>query len=206
MVENSNSADESDRDRGLITSENRAFLRGETEYAHEQSAINARRRIRERVRNSVLDFSIVFEHLSEDDLRAVVEEVKEEDFSHSGGPQPERTFGQGMVDMVAFAILCADELGTDFETLAGAAIRRYAERMDTQLENVDVNIEVDYRDIFTNTDRIERKFESREKGLTTAELGLLMEKGKIDERQALEYRAETAPEVDDADDETDENS
>lgn len=188
MAENDSSEDS--RDRGILTPENRAFLRGETEYEYEQSAINARRRIRERVRNSILDFAIVFEYLSEDDLRAVVEEVKEQNPTHREQLQPEREFGDGMVDTVAFAGLCASELGSDFETLASAAIRRHAEKVDLRVDTVDVDVEVTYRDLFTDTERLERAFEEKERKLSLGELGLLVDKDVINRRQALEYQVE----------------
>ena len=49
-----------DRDRGVLTQSDREFLLGRKSDYTEQSRRQKRSRIRRRVRNAVLDFSILF--------------------------------------------------------------------------------------------------------------------------------------------------
>lgn len=61
-----------DRDRGILTPTDREFLLGESEIeSKSQSERNARARIRKRLRNAVLDFPILLEHLEDRDLKQV---------------------------------------------------------------------------------------------------------------------------------------
>lgn len=48
-----------DRERGILTPEDRKYLFGEKEYKHPESARNRRAKIRQRVRNSLLDFVVL---------------------------------------------------------------------------------------------------------------------------------------------------
>lgn len=49
-----------DRDSGLLTKKDRAYLLGETEYEDDQQERNRRQYIRDRVRNGVMDFALLF--------------------------------------------------------------------------------------------------------------------------------------------------
>jgi len=49
------------RDRGVLTPADRQFLRGETTLRSEQSAYDARYRIRRRLRNAIYDLALLFE-------------------------------------------------------------------------------------------------------------------------------------------------
>lgn len=53
------SAFDPNRDRGILTEEDRKFLLGETEYENPQSARRSRARIRQRVTDALLDFEIL---------------------------------------------------------------------------------------------------------------------------------------------------
>lgn len=63
--------DDPDRDRGMLAPVDREFLLGEKEYEHRQSVHNRREKIRSRVRNTYLDFSLLFEQLSFSELAAI---------------------------------------------------------------------------------------------------------------------------------------
>jgi hypothetical protein len=65
--------DEHERDRGILTGSDRAYLRGETEFASVQSERNARARIRDRLFEGVRDFELLVEHLDERDRKLVFE-------------------------------------------------------------------------------------------------------------------------------------
>ena len=57
------------RPRGIFTPKDREYLRGETEYEHYQSEINARRRIRERIYHAILDSRYLLRGVGENDIR-----------------------------------------------------------------------------------------------------------------------------------------
>lgn len=82
-----------DRPRGVLTPADRKFLRGESELKSKQSRRDARLRIRNRIENAILDFSILFEELEERDLVNVFssDSVEEKD-----------AFQDGIVDALAF--------------------------------------------------------------------------------------------------------
>ena len=62
--------EQEERKRGILTPADRRYLRGDEELT-EGSEYNTRRRIRERVRNSILDFAILYDHLDESDLSKI---------------------------------------------------------------------------------------------------------------------------------------
>lgn len=59
------------RPRGILTKTDREFLLGDGDLASKQATYNARSRIRERVLNGILDFSILFHHLDNRDLKQI---------------------------------------------------------------------------------------------------------------------------------------
>ena len=62
MVEREFTAGDVDRPRGILSTEDRKFLLGETDYSTSASARRRRQKIRERVTHAMLDFQIL-EHL-----------------------------------------------------------------------------------------------------------------------------------------------
>lgn len=60
-----------DRPRGILTKDDRKFLRGEKEYEHVESNANARARIRERIINGFLDFALIEAALDDRDRERV---------------------------------------------------------------------------------------------------------------------------------------
>ncbi|MEE6209583.1 hypothetical protein U3A55_05380 [Salarchaeum sp. III] len=63
----------SERPRGLLSSADRAYLRGDGELGSTQAERNARGRIRDRVEHALLDFEVLLEGLSERDRELVFE-------------------------------------------------------------------------------------------------------------------------------------
>ncbi|PSQ25779.1 hypothetical protein BRD03_11825 [Halobacteriales archaeon QS_9_68_17] len=55
--------DNDSRDRGILTPADRAFLRGEAAHESDQSAYDARYRIRKRLRDAAFDLALLFEHM-----------------------------------------------------------------------------------------------------------------------------------------------
>mgnify|MGYP000011034699 CR=1 FL=1 len=68
-----------DRGRGILTPADRLYLLGYREYDSDQSERDARYRIRNRVVNSVRDFAIIYEHLSDEDFDQIEQDLNEED-------------------------------------------------------------------------------------------------------------------------------
>ncbi len=79
----------SKRGRGILTPADRRYLLGEEELT-EGSEYNTRRRIRERLYNAILDFEIIFNHLSDEDREQVFQtegrgsKMGEDDALHRG--------------------------------------------------------------------------------------------------------------------------
>jgi len=68
-----------ERDRGVLTKTDREFLTGEKTYKNQETASHRRRNIRTRLRNSILDLSLLFELFDEHDdlVRDVVGDDEE---------------------------------------------------------------------------------------------------------------------------------
>lgn len=120
-----------DRPRGILSPADRAFLRGDVTHESEQSRYDARYRIRERVRNAVLDFSILFEQLEPRD--------REQIFAPDDDSAP---FVDGVVDALAFLYLGADDGDRNCSALVAESIRR-AERRRRADGFVSVQVDVE---------------------------------------------------------------
>lgn len=62
-----------DRNRGILSPEDRAYLRGEKNFESESGERQARRRIRERVRNALGDFGLLFHYMEHRDRQQVLQ-------------------------------------------------------------------------------------------------------------------------------------
>ncbi|USZ71204.1 hypothetical protein [Natronosalvus halobius] len=129
---------EIDRERGVLSPADRAYLLGEREMSHDQSRRNAEARIRRRIRAGVLDFDLLLHTLSEKDRRQV--------FERSGTDEGEALLG-AVRAMVAFAYLGLEESGTNFEEILEPAVRGSEEYLaasaDDETVSVDVTFEVE---------------------------------------------------------------
>jgi hypothetical protein len=104
-----------DRDRGFLTKKDRQFLRGELEYEREESAIHKRADIRERTRNALLDFTLLFQELDPKDREQIFED---HDYS----------LRRGMIDVIAFiAVGLSDDIDYDGD---GHRIRTFERILD----------------------------------------------------------------------------
>lgn len=106
-----------ERPRGILSHADRAFLLGAADLEGKQSIYDTRYRIRKRVRNAVLDFSILFEHLSERDRKQVFDPPADE----------VEEFTNAIVDSLAFFYLGTEGYDPPRETLLAESVRR-AER------------------------------------------------------------------------------
>lgn len=99
---------------GMLTEDQRKFLRREGKGYTEQNRRDYRRSIRDRIYNSVLDFRLLFDHWLDEEREEVFSELKQ---SEEGG--------EGLATMIAIFYLETRFTG-EFNNLFGRGIR-YAE-------------------------------------------------------------------------------
>jgi hypothetical protein len=171
------------RKNAMLTTEDRRWLSGEKTYEGEhakQQRYQRRRDIRERIYNSLLDFSILFEHLEDDECRKLF-----------GSPETRRKqltddsrLSDGIRDGLAFllynmditaAMGSTDGAGPLAEWFLTEAIHRAGKKDGFLVEDVDLSIDaVD----FPHASLLEH-LEAGE-DLTPRELWILMESDEID--------------------------
>jgi hypothetical protein len=106
------------RPRGILSPADRAYLTGEADLASDQSVYDARYRIRERIRHALLDFALLFDHLSEADREQV---FRPDDETRDA-------FTESLVSAVGFLYLGTATYDPPRENLFAEGIRRAAER------------------------------------------------------------------------------
>ena len=157
-----------DRPRGILSPTDREYLCGLKEYAQPQTDANRRQDIRERVKNGLKDFALlwlslerkerekVFEDLGEDGTDEVIESMVS--FAHLGLNQDQAR----MEERIQRGVLGAENVDKLFRS-AGRAT------------DVDVSINVEY------DPDIEKLYERFEEGreLTDAEVGVLVRSGRL---------------------------
>jgi hypothetical protein len=137
-------SDPDDRGRGVLTPKDRAFLRGEAEYeAKSNSARRARQRIRDRIRNAVLDFGLIAEVMQDRDRETIFER---------GANDSLAGFNEGLVGNLQFIHAGVEHgqvsapTGLTFTELVERAVRRveYDAMPDAlrKLETVHVDVDV----------------------------------------------------------------
>ncbi len=138
-----------DRGRGVLTQSDREFLLGRKSDYTEQSRRQKRSRIRRRVRNAILDFSILFEYLDERDRQMVFDPDDEHRDAYT----------RGMTDMLAFLHLGTMGYYTPFKYMLAEGVNRAEQALtgsDYRLVNVEFNVDPIGRiDIDEVVDKIE---------------------------------------------------
>ena len=133
-----------DRPRGILTPSDRDFLLGlKTDYT-EHSKKQKRNRIRRRVRNAILDFSILFEHLDERDRKTVFDPDDEDRDAYTRGITDALAFFHlgTMGYYTPFKHMLAEGVGKGEQRLAGSEYR-----MVTVEFNVDPVGQIDVDDV-----------------------------------------------------------
>lgn len=120
-----------ERERGILSPADRAYLRGESDLAGVQSERNTRARIRERVYHAVLDFELFVEHLSDRDRKLVFEEW----FDEIDGTEA----FDALVSAVAFLYRGTADTDLEFETVLREAVN-LAEAGDDRAATVDLDL------------------------------------------------------------------
>lgn len=112
--------EQDDRDRGVLTAADREYLRGESDLS-EGSEFNTRKRIRQRIRDAILDFPLIFASLSDRDREKLFAELFASDEERSAAIE-------AMNAMVAFAFDGVREQGLTYNVLVNGGIRTAWER------------------------------------------------------------------------------
>lgn len=124
---------EIDRERGVLSPADRAYLLGEREMSHDQSKRNAEARIRRRIRAGLLDFDLFLHTLSEKDRRQVFEESASDD-----------GLSEAVRAMVAFTYLGLEESGRDFDAVLEPAVRSAEEYLAATRGDETVSVDVTF--------------------------------------------------------------
>ena len=127
-------AADADRPRGILTPSDRDFLlERKTDYT-EHSMKQKRNRIRRRVRNAVLDFSILFEYMEERDRETVFDPDDDERDAYT----------QGITDMLAFLHLGTVGYHTPFKDMLAEGVGKAEQRLagsNYRMVDVEFNVE-----------------------------------------------------------------
>ncbi|MCL9817572.1 hypothetical protein [Natronocalculus amylovorans] len=129
-----------ERDRGILSAADRAYLRGEKTFTHEQSKRNAEARIRNRVREATIDFMLLARFLKQKDREQIFQK-------HLDDP----AFHNGVRAALSFYYLGCKEAGLEFEHVLSPAIRKaeeiYAVNRLGKTATVDLTfvVDVDHR-------------------------------------------------------------
>lgn len=124
---------EIDRERGVLSPADRAYLLGEREMSHDQSKRNAEARIRRRIRAGLLDFDLFLHTLSEKDRRQVFEESASDD-----------GLSEAVRAMVAFTYLGLEESGRDFDAVLEPAVKSCEEYLAATRGDETVSVDVTF--------------------------------------------------------------
>ena len=123
-----------ERGRGILTPSDREFLLGrKTDYT-EHSRKQKRNRIRRRLRNAILDFTILFEYLEDRDRETVFNPEDEDRDAYT----------QGIVDMLGFLHLGTMGYYTPFKDMLAQGVNRAEQELagsDYRMVTVDFNVE-----------------------------------------------------------------
>ncbi|WP_458206794.1 hypothetical protein [Haladaptatus sp. NG-SE-30] len=120
-----------ERPRGILSQADRAYLRGETNLASTQSERNTRARIRDRIYNSILDFELLVECLSDHDRELVFEKR----FEEIDGTEA----FDALVSAVSFLYRATRDTSLEFETVLNEGIN-VAEVKDDRAATVQLDL------------------------------------------------------------------
>ncbi len=165
------------RKNAMLTTEDRRWLTGEKGYEGEhakQQRYQRRRDIRERVYNSLLDFTILFDHLEDEEREKLFERLR-----------AEGEFTDGLRDALAFVLYNTGITETltcgggspesTAERLLLDALYRVGRREDVLVERVELDVEARRAPLPSVLEELEAGEE-----LSPAAVRLLVESDRID--------------------------
>ncbi|OIB58041.1 hypothetical protein [Natrialba sp. SSL1] len=176
-----------ERDRGVLTPDDRKFLKGEKEYQSEQSERDARYRIRSRIKDAILDFSILLHHLDRNDREQVfstyegISGLSNNSDELSGEAFREfvesTMFQNGISDAISFFILGIEDTNEPVDSMLETGIEGAEEEKGYLVDEVTVEISVKRKK--PELEVLLEKFESGEP-LTEDELEAVIRSGEIE--------------------------
>lgn len=161
-----------DRGRGVLSSADRAYLRGEAELSSVQSERNARARIRNRVYDGLVDFAVLVEHLPERDRELV--------FGKRVSEEGTEAF-DALVSTMAFLYDGVGRTDLDFETVLREGIN-VAEADDDRAATI--ALDVTYHAL--DADQLRGKLE-RGESLSLTEIAYLYEADDVSRDELAAY-------------------
>ena len=173
-----------ERGRGVLSTADREYLRGERELSSVQAERNARARIRGRVYDALRDFEVLLEYLSERDLELVFEKRTAE----ADGTEA----FDALVSTMAFLYRGLGRTDLGFETVLREGVN-LAEAADDR--GATVSLDVTYHAL--DADHLRRKLADDEP-LSLTEIAYLYESDDVAPDELAEYfGASQASELDD---------
>jgi hypothetical protein len=157
------------RDRGLFTTTDREFLLGIKQYDHEQSKINKRRDIRNRVQDGFIDLQLL-ERISNSDREKIFSQIESGELHES------------IARLIAFVYTGLDGNTAAIEQMIESGLFK-AERGDITgygggAKDVDVDIDLKFE---YDVDEIYQRFKrGYTDDLTPAQIGVLVREGRLD--------------------------
>ncbi|WP_436345699.1 hypothetical protein [Natronorubrum sp. FCH18a] len=124
---------DTDRERGVLSPADRAYLLGEREMSHDQSKRNAEARIRRRIRAAALDFVLLLHTLPEKDRKQIFERTTTDE-----------RFLDGLRATFAFVYLGTERYGVGFEEILEPAVRSSEEYLAAADRDETVSVEVTF--------------------------------------------------------------
>lgn len=162
-----------DRGRGVLSSADRSYLRGEATFSNVQSERNARARIRDRTYDAMLDFELLVERLSERDRRLV--------FEKRFGEMEGADAFDALVSAVAFCYRAVGDTDLEFQAVLREAVN-VAEARDERAASVD--LDVTYHSL--TVPELRRKLD-RGEPLSLTELSFLQSSEEVSLRELARY-------------------
>ncbi|MDL0145844.1 hypothetical protein [Halobacterium salinarum] len=176
-----------DRDRGILTPDDRKFLKGEKEYQSEQSERDARYRIRSRIKDAILDFSILLHHLDRHDREQVFSTYDGVSGLSDNGDElsgeafrdfvESTMFQNGISDALSFFILGIEDTNEPVDSVLETGIAGAEEEKGYLVDEVTVEISVKRKK--PEIEALLEKFEAGEP-LTEDELEAVIRSGEIE--------------------------
>jgi len=170
------------RDRGILTKDDREYLTGEKEYSNKQSEIDARYRIRNRVKNSILDFTILLVNLPEKDREQIFhsntpDENQQQSLDEFQKFIKQTKFVRGIEHALGFIYMGVSDLDWEFEKILEAGIRNAEEKQGRIVDDVSVNVRINYSE--PDVDELINRFQNGDE-LTAEEIRTLIRSGEFD--------------------------
>jgi len=163
-----------ERDRGVLTKKDRLFLldAGEEETKSSKGRVT-RSRIRDRIYNSILDFTIIRDEVEARDRKKVFEGADELEFR------------QGVIATLEFLYQVIEENDADFEEILIPAIESAERKLsgENKEDNIEVDIEFNVETKLLLSDRDPGDY-------TDEEVGKMLTDGRIDGEDAFKILRE----------------